>query len=128
VKLRRFKEDENAILGYFIAFLLSGTMLVFLFGFAIPFMTNFTTDMYAAGDDIIAMSEENLEDIRNATIRTRILNNLQTMQDSTEETVNYLSFFYQYSWIFIIIIIVFTMFMLARKVVETKGGGQMGVI
>ena len=121
MKLRSFKDNDEAVLGYFVAFILSVTMLVFLFGFAIPFMTNFTVDMYAAGDDIIAMSEENLDNIQNATIRNRIMNNLQTMQDSTEETVNYLSFFYQYSWIFVIVIVVFTMFMLARKVVETKG-------
>ena len=119
-KIRKLKKDDNAVLGFFLAFILSATMLVFLFAVAIPFLINFTTDMYAASDSIIADAQSNIDSITNTTIRDRIQNNLQEMQDATEENINYLSFFYQYGWIFIIIVTVFTIFMLARQVVETK--------
>ena len=96
-------------------------MLVFLFSFAIPFLTDFTTDMYLAGDDIIVGTESKIGSISNETIRTNIQNNLQDMQSATAENINYLSFFYQYSWIFIVIVVTFTIFLLARRNVEVKG-------
>lgn len=121
MKWRKFRKNDNAVLGYFIAFIFSAVMLVFLFSFAIPFLINFTTDMYEAGDHIIELAEGNIENIRDETVKQRILDNLQRMQDSTEETIDYLGFFYQYSWILIILVVTLTIFMLARKVVETKG-------
>lgn len=120
IKLRSLKKDENAVLGFFLAFVLSATMLVFLFACAIPFLINFTTDLYAASDSIIEDAQDNLDSISNDTIKTRIQNNLQNMQDATEENIDYLSFFYQYSWVFIILVTTFTIFMRARQVVETK--------
>ncbi len=126
MKLRSLRKDDNAVLGFFLAFILSATMLVFLFACAIPFLINFTTDIYSANDEIIDDAQSNIDSISNETIRTRIQVNLENMQLATEENINYLSFFYQYSWVFIILITAFTVFMLARQVVESKSG--MGVI
>jgi predicted PurR-regulated permease PerM len=123
---KKLLKNDDAVLGYFFAFVLAGAMLVFLFAVATPFMVNFTTDMYAASDSIIADSMENIENIQNETIKNRIQSGLQNMQDATEENINYLSFFYQYGWIFIMLVTVFTIFMLARRVVETKSG--LGVV
>lgn len=123
MKLRKFVKNDEAVLGYFLALIFSATMLVFLFAFAIPFLTAFTIDMYAAGDTILANAEDELANIQNATIRQAIQGNLDNMQAATAENIDYLSFFYQYSWILIIIIVTFTIFILARKTVETKGYG-----
>lgn len=123
---RKLLKNDDAVLGYFFAFVLAGAMLVFLFAVATPFMVNFTTDMYAASDSLIADSIEHIASIQNETIRNRIQSGLQNMQNATEENINYLSFFYQYGWIFIMLVTVFTIFMLARRVVETKSG--LGVV
>lgn len=121
MKLRSLRKDENAVLGYFLAFIFAVTMIVFLFAFAIPFATSFSTDLYVAGDSILEDAQDKIDSISNATIRTRIQDSLDNMQDATAENIEYLAFFYQYSWIFVVIIITFTFFMLARKIVETKG-------
>jgi len=121
LKLRSLRKNNDAVLGYFLAFILSVTMLVFLFSFGIPFVTNFSTDLYVAGDSIIADAEDELANINNATIRNQLTDSLNNMQGATQENIEYLSFFYQYSWVFIVLIITFTFFMLARKVVETRG-------
>lgn len=121
MKLRKIVNNNEAVLGYFLVLIFSVTMLVFLFSFAIPFLTEFTTDMYVAGDNIIADAESKIGNISNVTIRTNIQNNLQDMQSATAENIGYLSFFYQYSWIFIVIVVTFTIFILARRMVEVKG-------
>lgn len=121
MKLRSLRKDENAVLGYFLAFIFAVTMIVFLFAFAIPFATSFSTDLYVAGDSILEDAQDKIDSISNATIRTRIQDSLDNMQDATAENIEHLAFFYQYSWIFVVIIITFTFFMLARKIVETKG-------
>lgn len=79
--------------------------------------------MYAAGDTILANAEDELANIQNATIKQAIQDNLDNMQAATAENIDYLSFFYQYSWILIILVVTFTIFILARKTVETKGYG-----
>ena len=123
MKIRKFCKNDEAVLGFFLIFVFSATMLVFLFSFAIPFLTNFTTSLYVAGDDVIADAETKIDEIQNVTIREQIKSNLQNMQAATQENINYMAFFYQYSWILVIVIITFMLFMLARSIVETKGYG-----
>lgn len=121
LKLRKFIKNDQAVLGYFIVFLFGAIMLVFLYSFAAPFLIAFTTDMYIAGDDILANAESKIADISNVTIRNRIQNSLDAMQDSTAYNIEYLGFFYQYGWILIVLVLTFTIFILARKTVETRG-------
>lgn len=121
--LRPLIKNNQGVLGYFFALVFSISMLVFLFSFAIPFLINFTTDMYIAGDNLIANTETKISEISNETIRTKIQNNLDNIQAATAENIEYMSFFVQYSWILITLIVTFTLFILARRVVETKGYG-----
>ena len=121
MKLRKLRDNDTAALGYFLILVFSVSMLVFLFSFAIPFLTDFTTDMYIAGDSITQRTEDKIAEISNATIRQNIQDALDNMQSSTAENIQNLGFFYQYSWILIVLIVTFSLFILARKVVETKG-------
>lgn len=123
MKLRKLWDNDTAALGYFLILVFSVSMLVFLFSFAIPFLTDFTTDMYIAGDNITQRTEDKIAEISNATIRQNIQDALDNMQSSTAENIQNLGFFYQYSWILIVLIVTFSLFILARKVVETKGYG-----
>jgi len=120
---KKLKNDDQAVLGFFLAFILSATMLVFLFAIAIPFLIDFTTDMYAASDAIFEDSIDNLESISDEEVRDRIIDGIEEMQGATEENIEYLGFFYKYSWVFVVLITMFTIFMLARQVVETKNIG-----
>ena len=128
MKRKNFIKNQKGVLGFFIAFIFAAVLLVFLFSFAIPFMTSFTVDLYVAGDSIIANAESKIDNITNVTIRNAIRDNLQNMQAATQENINYMSFFYQYSWVFIVIIITFMFFMIARSTVETKGFNYGGVV
>lgn len=128
MKRKNFIKNKKGVLGFFIAFIFTAVLLVFLFSFAIPFMTSFTVDLYVAGDSIIENAESKIDNISNVTIRNAIRSNLQNMQAATQENINYMSFFYQYSWVFIVIIITFMFFMIARSTVETKGFGYGGVV
>lgn len=118
---RKFIENEEAVLSYFIVFIFSAVMLVFLFSFAIPFLVDFSTDIYLAGDSILADAESKIDSITNATIKAQIQGNIDNMQAATAENIEYLSVFYKYSWILIIVIVTFTIFIIARQTVETKG-------
>lgn len=123
MKKNKIIKNNNAVLGLFLVFVFSAVMMVFLFSFAIPFLTSFTVDLYVAGDDIIANAETQIDSIQNVTIREQIRGNLQNMQAATQENINLMAFFYQYSCVFVIVIITFMLFMLGRSIVETKGMG-----
>jgi len=121
MKLRKLSKNNDAVLGYFLAFVFSAVMLVFLFSFAIPFLISFTTDMYIASEDIILDNQDKIASINNATVRAQIQSNLNNMQGAVQENIDYLSFFYQFGWVFVILVVVFTILILARKTVETQG-------
>lgn len=125
MKWRSLKDNDHAILSFFLVFILLGSMLVFLFAVGIPFSIAFTTEMYAASEDIIAGAQDTIQEIEDVDVRDRLDSTLDDALASTEDTINILSFFYQYSWVWIMLIITFIIYIGARKVVETN---QMGVI
>jgi len=125
MKLRSLRNDDTASLSYFLVFVYLGTILIFLFAVGIPFLISFNSGMYTAGSDIIADASEKIGDIENAEVKTRIQSTLTNAQSSTENTIDLLSFFFQYSWVWIMLIITFTIFIVARKNVEAN---QLGVV
>jgi len=63
LRLRKIKKNDSAILSFFLAFILLGSMLVFLFAVGIPFSIDFSVAMYGAGEDIIENAQSKIEDI-----------------------------------------------------------------
>ena len=123
MKLRRFKKNNRGVLSFFLVFMLLATMLVFLFAVGIPFSIAFTAEMYGASEDIIAGAQDQIGEIADVEVRDRLDSTLGDALASTEDTINILSFFYQYSWVWIMLIITFIIFISARKVVETNQAG-----
>jgi len=123
--MRKFRRNEDGSLSYFLVFVYLGTITVFLFAIGIPFLISFSSGLYVAGDDIIGDASETIGQIENVEIKERIQATLTNAQSSTENTIDILSFFFQYSWVFVMLIITFTIFIIARKNVESN---QIGAV
>ncbi len=123
MKLRSLKKNEYGILSFFLVFILLASMLVFLFAVGIPFSIAFTAEMYGASEDIIEGAQDQIAEIDDLDVRDRLDSTLDDALASTEDTITILSFFYQYSWVWIMLIITFIIFIGARKVVETNQAG-----
>lgn len=117
---RSFRENNMGVMGFFLVFIVLGFMLVILFAVAVPFLINFSTSSYAFGDQIIGDSTAFLDDIQNETIKGQLQSSLSGAQGATQDNIDILTFFYQYGWIIIIVVTSFSIYMVARKVVETQ--------
>jgi len=113
--------DERGSFAYFIAFVFLALTLVFLFGVGIPLLVNINTEFYNAGEDIIEMTEDNINNIQDANARATFTNASSAMQTSIEDQVDILSTFFQFGWLIIVVIIVLILFMASRQQVETGG-------
>lgn len=119
-KLRKLRENNHGALAFFVAFLLISVVLIFFFVVATPFLMAINAGFYEASENILDTGESILPGIQNVTIRGELQDAFNAAKSTTTENVNILSFFYQYSWIFILVITVMAVFILARRTVETR--------
>jgi len=97
----------------FIVFVIFAILLLFLFGFGIPVLIEFNTNMYNAGKDVLdVVNVSNLpEDAQDAIVSAR---------DSTPEQISILSFFFEYSWLIVLLVLLFIIYLRSRTLVETE--------
>ena len=108
---------RKGIIGLFLIFVIFSFVLVFLFAFAIPLLIHMDVTFYEAGQDILNMTD--LDDIPEGPIKEQLTEALDSSKASIPDQIDILSFFHQYSWLIIIIIVLFIVFMQSRYTVET---------
>lgn len=118
MRLRRLRDDSGGFASFFLVFVLLGTMLLFLFAIACPFLISFSSHTYLMGQEIMENTMDDLEAIENETIREEIIGTINQSQAATAENIDMLSFFFQYGWVLIIVIVSVVMWMLARRTSE----------
>jgi len=105
--------NRKGVVGFWLVFIIMSVLVLFLFGFAVPILIKFNTEIYSAGGDILnSINTSNLPQSANESI--------ETARASTATQISALSFFYQYSWLIILIIVLFILFMRTRTTVETE--------
>ena len=100
----------KGVLAYIFVFIVAFILTVMIFMLFIPLSTNMIHQFATAGEQIISQ----VNDTENPELRQSLNEAIQGLRNSEE----ILSFFVKYSWIFIIIVVVFTLFMFARSQVE----------
>jgi Na+-driven multidrug efflux pump len=100
----------KGVLAYIFVFIVAFILTVMIFMLFIPLSTNMIHHFATAGEQIISQ----VNDTENPELKQSLNEAIQGLRNSEE----ILSFFVKYSWIFIIIVVVFTLFMFARSQVE----------
>ena len=108
---KKLIKKNKGIIGMFLIFVFLSVILIFLFGFGIPMLIEFNTNMYNAGVDVI-----NSTDISNLPQDAQDV--INSAKDSVPQQINILSFFWKYSWVIVMLIVIFILFMKSRKEIE----------
>jgi hypothetical protein len=116
--LRKLKKNKKASISYFMVFIYLMFILLTLFALFIPIGIDLNVAFFGAGDDILADSENRLNEIDDSDVKTGIQNNLDAAQESTGNQIDILSSFFQYGWILIVVIVTFVIFVIARSNIE----------
>lgn len=115
---------KPGIAGIFLTYIFFAVMLVFLFGFGVPFLMGWYVQIYSAGQMIITSSnvQASINQISDPAMKAQIQGAFTSAQGSVADNISILGFFFQYSWLIIAIVITFMLFMRSRVLVETQQG------
>lgn len=108
---------KRGVVGLFLVFVFMACLLVFLFGVATPVLMNWNVEMYSAGERIL--EHANIDEIQNETVRAAIQGSFDSALGATDENIEIMSYFYQYSWLIILIVLMLVVFLRSRSLVET---------
>ncbi len=85
---------------------------------------DFNTQLYVAGEIALDDAIEWTDKINDTDVKTQIQNTLASSKASIPDQIDVLGFFYQYSWVIVIIAVLMVIFMQTRLTVETSVGGR----
>lgn len=111
--MKRKKYLKPASIGMFLVFIIFSTLLVFLFGLGIPILMKVNTEFYSAGEDV-------LNSINTTNLPPEMQEAITNAHSSISTQTEILSFFFQYGWIVVLIVILFILFMRSRTLVEAE--------
>jgi len=114
-------KDERGSFSYFMVFVLLAVMLVFLFAFGIPMLTQINSEFYKAGEPMLDTAYANALEVKDADVQAAMLSNIDGQRNSIPDQIEVLSIFFQYGWLIIIIVIVMVLFMSSRRSIESGG-------
>lgn len=113
-------KDKRGTMGFFIVFVVVAVLMTILFAFGIPLLISINTEFYKAGEELINESLTEINQIQDQTIKDELNKALTDAKTATSNNIGILSWFYQYSWVFVVIVVALVIFMLARTTVETQ--------
>lgn len=106
----------------FVFVMIAGVIILLTAVFA-PMGALFSTNLYAAGEDILMATNDSIANINDAEVKTAIYSVVDEAFAAQENNVNVSVSLYTYSWIFVIVISSIVIFLLARRNVELGTGG-----
>jgi predicted PurR-regulated permease PerM len=120
--LRKRKNDKGQVTFVFI-FLFVAVIILVVTALVAPMMVRFNSVMYAAGDDILAASQDDITGISDPVIRAQINDSINEARDASQTNINVGTDLYQYSWIFMLVLVAIIMYLFSRQTIEYGSGG-----
>lgn len=109
----------------YVLFFIVAFLLITIAAVLIPMGIEFTTQSYAASELILTQANSSLSNIQDASIKAEMMGAIGTAKDTASDHVSILSDMFQYSWVFVLILVVVILFLYGRRLVET---GQQGFV
>jgi len=118
-------KTKKAQVTLYITFMIVAIVIVLIAAFLAPFGVLLNTELYAAGEDIMLMANESIENIHNTTVKESVRDMLSVAMAAQENNIEINSDIFQYGWIFVVALTAIIVFISARKLVEfgQVGGG-----
>lgn len=103
--------NKKGVIGLFIVFVLFSVILIFLFGFAIPILIDFNSNIYNSAEDI-------LDSVNTTDMPQETQDAITSAKNSIPTQIDVLSFFFEYSWFIVLLVVILVIFLYTRTLVE----------
>lgn len=118
--MKKKSPRRKGVVAYFYIFVMLSVIMLFLMAFAIPLLMDFNIQIYSGGELALDDATSWLDKISDADVKAQIEATLNASKDSIPEQIDVMGFFFQYSWIIMILVILFVVFMFTRVTVEQE--------
>lgn len=116
-------KNKKAQVSLWLVFFGFSIVIVLISAFAAPFLVQFNTEMYHAGERIYLNANESVQNINDQTARETITGIIEGGLSATEQNIQINNGLFQYGWVFVIALVGITVFIAARRLVEVSSGG-----
>jgi hypothetical protein len=113
---------QRGIMSYMIALIIIITLMLILWAVVLPLLQQIQVTTFSAQQNIMSDTNETIQALPNSTTKTAILTSFNAGLNSAETNFDIISFFIQYWWVFLLVIVSFGTYLLARRNVEFQGG------
>ncbi len=124
--MKRLFKHKKATVSIYIAFMFTAIIIVLIGSVFAPMGVVFNTQMYTAGEDILIMANESIQNINDPVVRAAIQDNLNEALAAGQVNIQVNTDMFQYSWVFVVLLAAIVAFLATRQVVEVgrfSGGG-----
>lgn len=107
----------------YVYFMIAAVIIVTIAAVLAPMGVLFNTKMFTAGEDILAMSQDEINDIDNPTIRARVNSTVASAMAAGENNIDVNSAIFQYAWVVVVVLTALIVFLQTRRLIEVGSGG-----
>lgn len=115
--------NKKGQVSIYVAFIIAAVFIVIISAVFAPMGVKFNTEMYRAGEKILASTNESIAQIQNETIRTEVMSAIHTAQLASVDNIEINADIFQYGWVVIIILVGLIVFLYTRRLTELGAGG-----
>lgn len=114
--------NNKGSIAFFIVFAFLAFITLTIFVFMLPILIDFNTRAYATAENLLVDANTTAQDIQNPTVKASFESVITSSTNSIPTQVEILGFFFQYSWIIVLVVITLALYMYTRQSVEAEGG------
>ena len=114
---------KKAQVSIYISFMILAIFIILITGVFAPMGVLFSTEMYAAGEDIMLRANDSISKIQDTTIKAQIYDSVSSGLSSAQTNINVNSDLFRYSWLIVIGVVGLVLFLITRRIVEVQTGG-----
>jgi len=108
----------SVVIRLFITFVGVTIFLLIFFAVAIPLFIDINTHLYLAGEKILNDTQFDIQQIKDEEIRKSLERSIEEAKSSVKNQIETLTWFFMFSWLFILMTVGLVFYVVARKTKE----------
>lgn len=122
-KGKKRRKDKKGAITLYIAFFIVAILVIVIAAIFAPMGVLFNSEMYKAGEDILAEANASIQNISDPTVKAQVQASINSAQASAQDNIEINANIFQYSWIFILVLAAVMVFLATRTITEYQTGG-----
>jgi hypothetical protein len=113
-----FKKNKKGQVAFYFIFLFIASIVILIGAVASPFGARLATEFYSAGEDLLIDTQTGvIPNIQDEGVRNALNDTFTSAVSSAETNITIATGLYQYSWVFVLVLVGIVIYLYARSTV-----------